>query len=88
MMSRAGDISQPPLGGMGQVIEAGVTYAGRKRGAGHLIPVFTLAEIVGASSFHIPNIRAYNLAAVLSGHPSPQSNFATDEGRRSNRDVR
>jgi transposase-like protein len=78
--------SIPPMGGEGRTLEADVTYVGRKpgtkvrRGTGHVRPVMALVERDGtARSFHIPNVRASTLGAVLGDHASGKSHFMTDE---------
>jgi transposase-like protein len=79
--------SEPPLGGDGKVIEADVTYVGRKpfkkarRGGGsNMNPVFSLIERNGAArSVHMPDVRAHNLGAALDNLASPKSTLMTDE---------
>jgi transposase-like protein len=85
MMERDADIISP-LGGEGRFLEADVTYVGRRAGmkvrpgTAHVNPVFTLVERNGeARSFHLPNVRATNLAAILELHASRRSHFNTDE---------
>ena len=75
-----------PLGGEGRTLEADTTYVGRKpgtkvrRGTGHVRPVFALVERDGtARSFHMPDVRAETLHAVLDSHANPNSHFMTDE---------
>jgi transposase-like protein len=75
-----------PLGGEGEVLEADETYIGRKpgrkisRGSTHKHAVFALVERGGAvRSFHVPNVRANTLRAVLNEHASSASHFMTDE---------
>jgi transposase-like protein len=86
MMARNESPFDPPLGGEGKTLEADITYVSRKpgmkvrQGTGHVAPVFTLVERDGiARSFHMPNVRAYNLATVLEIHASHASAFMTDE---------
>jgi transposase-like protein len=86
MMTRPDDID--PLGGAGRTIEADFTFIGRRpgtevrRGSGHKNPVFSLVEREGtARSFHMPNVRAFNLATVLEHHASRKSAFMTDEAQ-------
>jgi transposase-like protein len=86
MMKRSDGL--PPMGGAGMTLEADFTYVGRKPGvemgrggARHMNPVFSLVERDGeVRSFHMPNIRAYNLATMLERHASRQSAFMTDQG--------
>jgi len=77
---------EPPLGGEGKILEADVTYVGRKpmtkvgRGPGHMRPVLSLVERDGSvRSAHVPSVHGHNLAAVLENHASPKSHFMTDE---------
>jgi transposase-like protein len=88
MMSRDTDVFTP-MGGAGKTIEADWSYVGRKpgtqvrKGVGHLNPVLTLVERDGsARSFHLPNIRAYNIASVLEQQASKASDLMTDEARQ------
>lgn len=87
MMSRDDDMFQPPMGGVGKTIEADWTYVGRKPGTklggpGNMNPVFTLVERDGsARSFHVPNVDAKNLHAVMAVHANRQSDLMTDEAR-------
>jgi transposase-like protein len=88
IMKRADDLFQPPIGGAGKTVEADWTYVGRKpetkvrRGAGHMNPVFALVERDGSvRSFHLPNVEANNLRAVLAVHADRASHFMTDEAR-------
>lgn len=76
----------PPVGGEGEVIEADWTYVGRKpgtkvrRGAGHMNPVFALVERHGeVRSFHVPNVTASTLPAILEKQGSHKSRLHTDE---------
>lgn len=85
MMARPAGV--PPMGGAGMTLEADFAYVGRKagtevrRGPSHKNPVFSLVERSGeVRSFHMPNIRAYNLATMLELHASRQSAFMTDQG--------
>src|SRR5258708_20289213 len=79
---------EPPIGGDGRIIEADVTYVGRRegtkvrRGAGHMRPVLTLVERDGrARSFHMTNVRGDNLYRVIAEHASKGSHLRTDEAR-------
>src|SRR3954453_1902371 len=88
IMKRDDDLFQAPMGGEGQTLEADWTYVGRKpntkvrRGAGHMNAVFSLVERDGtARSFHLPNVEADNLRAVLATHADRASHFMTDEAR-------
>ena len=86
IMKPEGD-TPSPLGGEGKIIEADVTYVGRKpfkkarRGGGsNMNPVFSLIERDGrVRSVHMPDVRAHNLGAALENHASPKSDFMTDE---------
>jgi transposase-like protein len=76
-----------PMGGEGKTLEADFTYVGRKpgtkvrKGTGHMNPVLSLVERDGSvRSFHMPNVRGDNIAAILDSHASPKSHFMTDEG--------
>ncbi|MDE2166181.1 MAG: IS1595 family transposase [Alphaproteobacteria bacterium] len=78
----------PPLGGDGKFVEADETFTGRKvgtkfaRGHGHKNAVVALVERDGqARSFHVPNVRAETLRAVLASQVSRQSHLRTDEWR-------
>jgi hypothetical protein len=85
IMKPADNSSQ--LGGVGKVIEADVTYVGRKpmkkarRGGGsNMNPVLALVERGGGvRSVHMPDVRAHNLGAALGNLASPKSDFMTDE---------
>jgi transposase-like protein len=77
-----------PIGGDGRIIEADVTYVGRKdgtkvrRGAGHMRPVLTLVERDGrARSFHMTNVRGDNRYRVIAEYASKGSDLRTDEAR-------
>jgi hypothetical protein len=76
-----------PMGGENKTLEADFTYVGRKAGTkvrvgtGHMRPVLALVERDGsARSFHMPNVQANTLHAVLENHASTKSDFMTDEG--------
>jgi hypothetical protein len=77
----------PPLGGKDKTLEADVIYVGRKPftkvkkgGGGSMNPVLALVERDGGvRSTHMPDVRAYNLHAVLDNHASPRSHFMSDE---------
>jgi len=84
IMAPAGAAS--PMGGSGKTLEADLTFVGRKpgtkvkQGTAHLNPVLSLVERDGGvHSFHVPNVRAETLHAVLENHASPKSHFMTDE---------
>jgi hypothetical protein len=86
IMKRPNDGLASPVGGEGRTIEADLTFVGRKPGTkvrhghGHMNPVFALVERDGTvRSFHMPNVRAETLRAVLGSHASPKSHFMTDE---------
>lgn len=88
IMQGPADAPASPMGGQGKTIEADLTFVGRKpgtkvrRGTGHVRPVLALVERNGAvRSFHVPNVRAATLGAVLGDHASPKSHFMTDEER-------
>lgn len=75
-----------PMGGEGKTLEADLTFVGRKpgtkvkQGTGHMNPVMSLVEREGGvHSFHVPNVRAETLHAVLGNHASPKSHLMTDE---------
>ena len=82
-------LGEPPIGGDGRIIEADVTYVGRKegtkvrRGAGHVNPVLTLVERGSgrARSVHVPNVTSETLYRVISEHASKASHLRTDEAR-------
>ena len=88
---RIREIMQPRevgmLGGEGKFVEADVTYVGRKPGtkkasggAGHMNPVFALVERQGkARVFHVPNVGASSLHAVIESNVHSSSHFRTDE---------
>ena len=85
-MKRSGGIFEPPLGGEGKFIEADETYVGRKPGtkvrpgAGHMNAVLSLVERDGSvRSFHVPNVKAETLRALIAAHASRDSHFRTDE---------
>jgi transposase-like protein len=86
IMKRPDDVFQPPMGGAGMTLEADWTYVGRKpgtkarRGGGsNMNAVFSLVERDGtARSFHVPNVEANNLRAVLGVHADRKSDFMTD----------
>ncbi len=76
----------PPLGGVGAAIEADVTYVGRKEGTerkagtGHVNPVVALVERDGqVRSFHVANVRADTIGAILEKHAARASHLFTDE---------
>jgi transposase-like protein len=86
IMKRPNNGLDSPAGGEGMTLEADLTYVGRKAGTkvrpgtGHVRPVLALIERDGgARSFHMPNVRAESLRAVVSSHASPKSHFMTDE---------
>jgi transposase-like protein len=92
LMHRIREIMKPaddssPLGGEGQIIEADVTFVGRRPftkvshgGQKHLNPVLSLVERKGqVRSAHLPDVRVHNLGAVLERHASPESHLMTDE---------
>jgi transposase-like protein len=93
LMHRIREIMKPahggigdPMGGEGVTLEADVTYVGRKAGTkvrvgtGHVRPVLALVERDGrARSFHMPNVQANALHAVLDSHASTKSHLMTDE---------
>jgi ISXO2-like transposase domain/Transposase zinc-ribbon domain len=77
---------EPPLGGEDRIIEADVTFVGRKPGTkvrsgpSHMNPVMALVERDGGvHSAHVPDVKAHNLGAVLENHASSKSHFMTDE---------
>ncbi len=88
-MNQAGDVDgQPPtpLGGKGVTLEGDATYVGRKpgtkvkKGSAHMNPVFALVERNGqARSFHVPDVTAMTLYAVMERHAARESHFRTDE---------
>jgi transposase-like protein len=80
------DDGLPPMGGEGKIVESDETFVGRKpgtkvrRGHGHMNAVMALVERDGGvRSFHVPNVRAETLRAVLADHVSTNSRFMTDE---------
>jgi transposase-like protein len=87
MMARKDDVPFfPPMGGKGKVVEADVTYVGRKAGtkvqagSGHVNPVFTLVERDGgARSFHVPDVTGNTLGSIIARNTMFSSFFATDE---------
>jgi transposase-like protein len=88
IMKRPNDGIGSPVGGEGKTLEADLTFVGRKpgtkvnAGTSHLNPVLTLVERDGvARSFHVPNVRAETLRAVMGSHASPKSHFMSDEER-------
>ena len=87
MMERDIDIITP-MGGAGRYLEADETFVGRKpgtkvrRGYAHMNPVFALVERDGeARSFHVPNVRANTLRAVMEVQTSRASHLRTDEAK-------
>ena len=89
MMAPANGGMGSPMGGEGKTLEADFTYVGRKTGTkvrvgtGHVRPVLALVERDGsARSFHMPNVQANALHAVLENHASTKSHFMTDEGNQ------
>lgn len=88
IMKRNDGLFSPPMGGAGQTLEADWTYVGRKPGTkvgmrqGSMNAVFSLVERDGAvRSFHMPNVDANSLRAVLAVHADKASHFMTDEAR-------
>ncbi len=88
IMKRDDDLFQSPMGGEGKTLEADWTYVGRRpgtkvnAGSGHMNSVFALVERDGSvRSFHLPNVQANNLRAVLAVHADRDSHFMTDEAR-------
>ncbi len=78
----------PPMGGDGETVEADETYVGRKPGTkvntgpGHMNAVVSLVQRDGqVRSFHVPNVRAETIRAVIAQHVSTDANFRTDESR-------
>jgi len=74
-----------PLGGEGITLEADEAYIGRDAskklaGPGPQEPVFALVERGGkVRSFHVANVTAANLHAIMERHASTESHFRTDE---------
>lgn len=78
----------PPLGGSGVVLEVDETYVGAKAGRKlrrppvEKAPVIALVERDGfARSFHMTNVRAATVGAVLANNTRRQSTLMTDESR-------
>lgn len=85
-MKRNDDLFTPSMGGAGRFIEADETFIGRKPGTkvrhghGHMNAVLALVEREGGvRSFHVPNVRADTLRAVIARHVASDSHFRTDE---------
>jgi hypothetical protein len=86
---RVREIMQPGevgmLGGEGKYVEADITYVGRKpgtkkAGAGHMNPVFALVQRDGkARVFHVANVGASSLHAVIESNVYRSSHLRTDE---------
>jgi transposase-like protein len=87
MMARKDDVPFfPPMGGPRKIIEADVTYVGRKAGTkvrpgpGHMNPVLALVERDGSvRSFHVPNVTAQTLGTIVLRNAMHSSYLATDE---------
>lgn len=86
-MSKTYTRGTAPLGGQGAIVEADITYVGKKEGAkkkggtGHVNPVLSLVERNGqVRSFHVANVTAETVGAVLEHHAAPESHLMTDEG--------
>jgi len=86
IMKPANDGSGSPVGGEGKTLEADLTFVGRKPGTkvrvgpSHMNAVLSLVERDGqARSFHVPNVRANTLHAVIESHASRKSDLMTDE---------
>jgi transposase-like protein len=81
-----GEISIPPLGGEGAVIEADETYIGMKagkvkrKGYGHKRTVFSLVERGGeVRSFHVENASAATLLPIMQKNIAKETALMTDE---------
>ena len=75
-----------PLGGIEKTVEADETYIGRKASTKAFKPVsekqavFALVERDGSvRSFHVANVRASTLHAIINKHAAIDSRFITDE---------
>lgn len=78
----------PPLGGAGITVEVDETYIGRSPKTKAFAPpvpkesVLALVERQGeVRSFHVANVRAETLRAVMATHIARESNLMTDEAR-------
>jgi transposase-like protein len=81
-----GEISLPPLGGEGAVVEADETYIGMKagkvkrKGYGHKRTVFSLVERGGeVRSFHVENASAATLLPIMQKNIAKETALMTDE---------
>lgn len=78
------DLFTPPLGGAGETLEADEAFVQRDaekttKGPGPALPVMSLVERGGAvRSFHVANVQAATLQAVLARHADKQSRLITD----------
>jgi transposase-like protein len=86
IMKPANEGIDSPVGGEGKTLEADLTFVGRKPGTkvrvgpSHMNAVLSLVERDGlARSFHVPNVRANTLHAVIENHASRKSDLMTDE---------
>lgn len=86
IMKPANDGIGSPVGGEGKTLEADMTFVGRKPGRKvgigphHMHAVLSLVERDGtARSFHVPNVRANTLRAIMESHASTDSHLMTDE---------
>ncbi len=73
-------------GGKGGIVEADETYWGNikgrkaKGGGQHKMKIVSLVERNGiARSFHVPNVNAKNIKAILRSQASPRAHLMTDE---------
>ncbi len=85
-MAEKRDLFTPTMGGAGSTIEADETFIGRKPETKKVRSIFDMHAVVSlverngaARSFHVANIRANTLRAVLTVHASPASNLMTDD---------
>jgi transposase-like protein len=86
MMKTDFGLFTPPLGGSGMTIEVDETFIGRKpgmkikQGGGHKHAVLALVERDGGvRSFHVPNVKAETLRAIIATHASRTSHLMSDE---------
>lgn len=82
------DGSAPPVGGLGQIVEADEVYIGARAGKKKFRPPVEKAPVVAlverggkVRSFHVLNVRAENLGTVLAAHAHKDSALMTDDAR-------
>ena len=86
------DVTEPPMGGNGAVVEADETFIGRKNGVTpsngyeHKNAVLSLVERGGkVRSFHIDKATKRHIAPIVSANVAKETALMTDEARHYNK---